>query len=56
MNTNVFEHHVRLAVKGNRDSFMYIIREVESSLYRVAKGILYSDMDCADAIQETIIE
>ncbi|RXT07290.1 sigma-70 family RNA polymerase sigma factor [Ammoniphilus sp. CFH 90114] len=35
---------------------MYIIREVEGSLYRVAKGILYSDMDCADAIQETIIK
>ena len=52
----MLEHHVNLAIKGNHESFIKIIHDVEGSLYRVAKGILKSDMDCADAIQETIIK
>lgn len=28
----------------------------EDSLYRVAKTLLYSDADCADAIQESIVK
>lgn len=52
----MLERHVKLAMKGNHDSFVKIIRDVEGSLYRVAKGILRSEADCADAIQDTIIK
>jgi RNA polymerase sigma-70 factor (ECF subfamily) len=46
---------VKLAKTGDRTSFSTLIDCHRLALYRVAKGILESDFDAADAIQETII-
>ncbi|KAB2336035.1 sigma-70 family RNA polymerase sigma factor [Cytobacillus depressus] len=50
------ENDVLLAQNGNQEAFIRLIRSCESSLYRIAKGILKEDLDCADAIQETILK
>lgn len=47
---------VLLAQKGNKDAFVRLITATEKSLYRVAKAILKSDNECADAIQEAILK
>lgn len=49
------ELEIRLSKKGNKESFIKLMQYYESSMYRVAKSILQSDNDCADAIQETIL-
>jgi RNA polymerase sigma-70 factor, ECF subfamily len=46
---------IKKAKKGHHPSFIELMKEHESSMYRVAKGILKKDHDCADAIQETIL-
>ncbi|KAJ51111.1 RNA polymerase sigma-70 factor (ECF subfamily) [Clostridium tetanomorphum] len=46
---------VKLAQKGNKDSFIKLIRNYEKYFYSVSKSILDNDEDCADAIQETIL-
>lgn len=43
------------ARQGSKDDFVRIIRLYEKTLYRVAFGMLRSDEDAADAIQETIV-
>jgi RNA polymerase sigma-70 factor, ECF subfamily len=54
---NVFsEKDIILAKKGNEESFVRLIESCELSLYRVARGLLSNDSDCADAIQETILK
>ena len=40
----------------NKDDFCKQVLDAESSLYRVAKSILHSDEDCADAIQNGIMK
>jgi RNA polymerase sigma-70 factor (ECF subfamily) len=50
------EKDVLLAQDGDQEAFIRLINSCESSLYRVAKGILKEDTDCADAIQETILK
>ncbi len=40
----------------NREEFARCVQEAEGSLYRVAKSILHSDEDCADAIQSGILK
>ncbi|KOP71131.1 sigma-70 family RNA polymerase sigma factor [Cytobacillus solani] len=52
----LFENDVLLAQSGDQEAFIRIINCCESSLYRVAKGFLKEDSDCADAIQETILK
>lgn len=47
---------VKLAQKGNKDAFVRLITAAEKSLYRVARAILKSDNECADAIQESILK
>lgn len=47
---------VKLAQKGNKDAFVRLINAAEKSLYRVARAILKSDSECADAIQESILK
>ncbi|MCQ6558397.1 RNA polymerase sigma factor [Paenibacillus mendelii] len=47
---------VQEAVNGARDAFIQLIRANEQSMYAVARGILKSDSDAADAIQETILK
>jgi RNA polymerase sigma-70 factor, ECF subfamily len=46
---------VKLAKSGDKVAFSALIDCHRLALYRVAKGILDSDYDAADAIQETII-
>ncbi|RIW31987.1 sigma-70 family RNA polymerase sigma factor [Bacillus salacetis] len=46
---------IKKAKKGHHASFIQLMKDHESSMYRVAKGILKKDHDCADAIQETIL-
>lgn len=46
---------IRKAKKGHHPSFIKLMKQYEQSMYRVAKGILKKDEDCADAIQETIL-
>lgn len=47
---------VKLAQKGNKDAFVKLITAAEKSMYRVARAILKSDNECADAIQEAILK
>lgn len=51
----VDERNVKLAKSGDKTAFSQLILYYKQDLYRVAKGILKSDFDAADAIQETII-
>lgn len=51
-----FEHDAGLAKKGDKEAFGRLIKACEPSMYRVAKSILKSDEDCADAIQEAVIK
>lgn len=46
---------VSLAVSGDQQAFSRLITAEENRLYRIAKSILKSDADCADAMQEAII-
>lgn len=50
-----YENIIRKAIEGDTDSFMTLIDENITSYYRVAKGILSSEEDIKDAIQNTII-
>ena len=50
------EKDVMRAKKGNKEAFVKIIKASEGSMYRVAKSIVHSDVECADAIQETILK
>ncbi len=43
------------ARQGSADDFVRMIRQYENTMYRIAYGMLRSDEDAADAIQETII-
>ena len=47
--------NVKLAKSGDKAAFSELIDCHRQTLYRVAKGILKSDFDVADAIQEAII-
>lgn len=40
----------------NKEDFSKQVLQAEDSLYRVAKSILHSDEDCADAIQNGILK
>jgi RNA polymerase sigma factor (sigma-70 family) len=46
---------IQLAVKGDRDAFARLIRDMQSEMYRLARTLLSQDEDCADAIQEAIL-
>lgn len=50
-----YENIIRKSIEGDADSFMILIDENITSYYRVAKGILSSEEDIKDAIQNTII-
>ncbi|MDR0270811.1 sigma-70 family RNA polymerase sigma factor [Paenibacillus sp.] len=45
-----------MACKGDKNAFGTLIRAHEACLYRIAKTIVYSDEDCADAIQEAVLK
>lgn len=46
---------VKKAQKGNTSAFEKLIISHQLILYRVAKTILKKDEDCADAVQETVL-
>lgn len=50
------EDDVILAREGDREAFIRLIKRLETNLYRVARAIVKRDVDCADAIQETILK
>ncbi|WP_188069434.1 RNA polymerase sigma factor [Brevibacillus brevis] len=47
---------VLLAKQGDREAFIAVVKQVESSLYHTAKSILKKEEDIADALQETILK
>lgn len=47
---------VKRAQKDDQSAFVELIHLCEKSLYRVAKAVLRNDEDCADAIQEAILQ
>lgn len=47
---------VKRAQKGDQSAFVELIQQSEQSLYRVAIAILKKDEDCADAIQDAILQ
>ena len=47
---------VKRAKKGEKDAFSELIRENKLSLYKVARGMLKSECDIEDAIQNTIMK
>lgn len=47
--------NVKLAKAGDKTAFSALIDCHRLALYRIAQGLLESDFDAADAIQETII-
>ena len=49
------EDNIIKAKKGNKEAFINLIEENLISMYRVAKGILLSQEDIDDAIQNTIL-
>lgn len=49
------ENVIRLDKKRDQEAFMTLIDKNITAYYRVAKGILYSEEDIKDAIQNTII-
>ena len=49
------EDNIIKAKKGNKEAFINLIEENLISMYRVAKGILLSQADIDDAIQNTIL-
>lgn len=49
------EDNIIRAKKGNKEAFINLIEENLISMYRVAKGILLSQEDIDDAIQNTIL-
>lgn len=46
---------VEKAVRGDTDAFLELMEANSLSMYKVARGILKSDDDVADAIQDTIL-
>ncbi|WP_125154287.1 sigma-70 family RNA polymerase sigma factor [Clostridium rectalis] len=46
---------IKHAKMGDKNSFIKVIRNYEKYFYKVSKSILDKDEDCADAIQDTIL-
>lgn len=40
----------------DEQSYLQRVQECERSLYRIARSILYNDMDCADAVQQAVFQ
>ncbi|MFU7514423.1 RNA polymerase sigma factor [Clostridium sp. HCS.1] len=48
--------NVRLAIEGDKEAFGILIKENLKSLYIVCRGILNSEYDMEDALQNTILK
>lgn len=49
------EHFIQRARTGDPDAFTELMKSQMQTMYKVARSILQSDEDVADAIQETIL-
>ena len=49
------EELIRRAMQKDKDSFMELFDGMTEQLYKIARALLYSDEDVADALQETIL-
>lgn len=47
--------HIQKAKSGDADAFIALMQSYMQSMYKIARSILKSDEDVADAIQETIL-
>jgi len=47
---------VKLAIKGNKEAFCRIIHNNKDQLYRIAKGIINTECDIEDVLQETTLK
>lgn len=50
------ESDVIKAQAGDRHAFVLLMRSIETDMYGMAYSILQNDDDCADALQETMIQ
>lgn len=50
------EKLLKMALKGNKDSFIQLIKLIEKKLYFIAKSRLENEEDIKDVIQETICQ
>lgn len=46
---------VQLALQGDKDAFVRLVKKIEPTLYRVSKSIMRSEHECVDATQEAIL-
>lgn len=56
MNGVNLTEEVRRAQGGSKEAFIRLIHGLEMNLYRLARSMLGSEDDCADAMQETIVK
>ncbi|WP_244310834.1 sigma factor [Paenibacillus ottowii] len=45
-----------LAIQGDKEAFMNMIRAVQQNLYVIARSIVKNEEDCANTIQEAIVK
>lgn len=50
------EQEVRAAMRGDREAFIRLMRQLEHGLYGTAKAMLRKEEDIADVLQETIMK
>ncbi|MEC0240788.1 sigma-70 family RNA polymerase sigma factor [Paenibacillus dokdonensis] len=53
--TRLGQSYVKKAQQGDRQAFVAAMRHVEGDLYSMARSILRSNEDCADAMQEAML-
>lgn len=47
---------VQKAIKGDKEAFIQLCRQIEPEMYGMARSILGRDQDCADAMQEATLK
>ncbi|WCN36815.1 sigma-70 family RNA polymerase sigma factor [Aneurinibacillus uraniidurans] len=56
MDTDFYEYNVIQAQQGDREAFVRLIKQCETSIYKIARSILKSDTECLDAAQEAVMK
>lgn len=49
------EFLVKMAKKGDAESFIFLIEQNKQDMYKVARGFLRNEEDVADAMSETVL-
>lgn len=52
---SLMERYIQRAKEGDSEAFIIVMQSCMQSMYKVAKSILKTDEDVADAVQETIL-